>query len=65
MSIDSALEDWEQGSIDNELPWIDLGEMDGWEGATATTYGVLAIPKGYLLDSNGCILEKKHSSCQT
>ena len=58
VSIDSALEDWEQGSIDNELPWIDLGEMDGWEGATATTYGVLAIPKGYLLDSNGCILEK-------
>ena len=58
VSIDSALEDWEQGSIDNELPWIDLGEMDGWEGATATTYGVLAIPKGYLLDSKGCILEK-------
>ncbi|MXW54987.1 MAG: redoxin domain-containing protein [Gammaproteobacteria bacterium] len=58
VSIDSALEDWEQGSIDNELPWIDLGEMDGWEGATATMYGVLAIPKGYLLDSQGCILEK-------
>lgn len=58
VSIDSALEDWEQGSIDNELPWIDLGEMDGWEGATATMYGVLAIPKGYLLDSKGCILEK-------
>lgn len=58
VSIDSAHEDWEQGSIDNELPWIDLGQMDGWEGAIATTYGVLAIPKGYLLDSKGCILEK-------
>ena len=32
--------------------------MDGWEGATATSYGVLAIPKGYLLDSKGCILDK-------
>lgn len=58
VSIDSDLEDWEQGSIDNELPWIDLGEMDGWEGTTASTYGVLAIPKGYLIDSEGCILEK-------
>lgn len=58
VSIDSAFEDWEGGSIDNELPWIDLGEMDGWEGATATSYGVLAIPKGYLLDSKGCILDK-------
>ena len=59
VSIDSAHEDWEGGSTEHELPWIDLGEMDGWEGATATTYGVLAIPKGFLLDSKGCILEKR------
>ncbi len=58
VSIDSAFEDWEEGSIEQELPWMNLGEMDGWEGATATLYGVLAIPKGYLLDSKGCILEK-------
>ena len=58
VSIDSAFEDWEGGSTEHELPWIDLGEMDGWEGTTATTYGVLAIPKGYLLDSEGCIMEK-------
>lgn len=58
VSIDSAFEDWEGGSTEHELPWIDLGEMDGWQGATATTYGVLAIPKGFLLDSKGCILEK-------
>ncbi len=59
VSIDSAFEDWEGGSTEHELPWIDLGEMDGWEGATATSYGVLAIPKGFLLDSKGCILEKR------
>ena len=58
VSIDSAHEDWEGGSTEHELPWIDLGEMDGWEGATATTYGVLTIPKGYLLDSQGCILDR-------
>ncbi len=59
VSIDSAFEDWEEGSIEHELPWIDLGEMDGWQGATATSYGVLAIPSGFLLDSNGCILKKR------
>ena len=60
VSVDSAHEDWEGGSTEHELPWIDLGEMDGdgWGGATATTYGVLTIPKGFLLDSKGCILEK-------
>ncbi|MDE0094342.1 MAG: redoxin domain-containing protein [Gammaproteobacteria bacterium] len=58
VSIDSAFEDWKEGSIEHELPWIDLGEMDGWEGATATSYGVLGIPAGFLLDPNGCILKK-------
>ncbi|MCY3885577.1 MAG: TlpA disulfide reductase family protein [Gammaproteobacteria bacterium] len=58
VSIDSALEDWKGGSTENKLPWIDLGEMRGVEGATATTYGVSSIPKGYLLDSKGCILNK-------
>ena len=58
VSIDSAFEEWEEGSVEHELPWIDLGEMDGWEGATATAYGVLAIPAGFLLDPAGCILEK-------
>ena len=59
VSIDSAFEDWEEGSIEHELPWMNLGEMDGWEGSTATSYGVLGIPAGFLLDPNGCILEKR------
>ncbi len=58
VSIDSTFEEWEEGSIEQELPWLNLGEMDGWEGATATSYGVLSIPKGFLLDSKGCILKK-------
>lgn len=59
VSIDSAFEDWQEGSIEHELPWMNLGEMDGWEGSTATSYGVLGIPAGFLLDPNGCILEKR------
>lgn len=58
VSIDDTFEEWEGGSLDNELPWIDLGEMGGWKGATARSYGVLGIPKGYLLDWQGCILAR-------
>lgn len=58
VSIDDTFEEWEGGSVDNELPWIDLGEMGGFNGATARSYGVLGIPKGYLLDSQGCILDR-------
>lgn len=58
ISIDSTMEAWEGGLEDNELPWINLGEIEGWEGATATTYGVNFIPKGFLVDSEGCITQK-------
>lgn len=58
ISIDSTFEAWEEGSQEHELPWINLGEIEGWDGSIAGSYGVQAIPKGYLVDSNGCILEK-------
>ena len=58
ISIDSTMEAWEGGLEDNELPWINLGEIEGWSGETATTYGVNFIPKGFLVDSEGCITQK-------
>ena len=58
VSIDTDSYYWEQESEAQELPWIDVGEMDGWNGETATAYGVQFVPKGYLVDSTGLILEK-------
>ena len=64
VSIDSTLEDWQAGFEDNELPWIDVidaaddGELKGWGAAMATAYGVNYIPKGFLIDSEGCIVQR-------
>lgn len=58
VSIDHDSYNWEQESKAQELPWIDVGEMEGWNGPTATAYGVQFVPKGYLVDSTGLILEK-------
>lgn len=60
ISIDATFDEWEQKSKSLELPWIDVGEIDGKEFAasTPTAYGVGWIPKGYLVDSQGCILNK-------
>lgn len=57
-SIDSTQEAWEQASAQHELPWTSVGEIEGWYGATARAYGVQHIPKSYLVDSEGCILQK-------
>ena len=58
VSIDSTDEEWKGGVDEHELPWINLGEIEGWEGPIATMYGVNAIPKGFLVDSQGCIYKK-------
>ena len=58
VSIDNDLYSWEHESKAQELPWIDVGEMDGWNGPTATAFGVQFVPKGYLVDGSGLILEK-------
>ena len=58
VSIDSTMEDWIGGVDEHELPWINLGEVKGWEGPVSTMYGVNAIPKGFLVDSQGCIYKK-------
>lgn len=58
ISIDSTEEAWSNASDTYELPWINLGELEGWEGTTTRAYGVDFIPKSYLVDSKGCILQK-------
>ena len=58
VSIDSTEEDWIGGVEDNDLPWAQLGELEGWFGPVGVQYGVGWVPKGYLVDSKGCIYEK-------
>ncbi len=58
ISIDLVEEDWISGSKEHELPWINLGELGSFDGEVATKYGVRFIPKSYLIDKAGCLLQK-------
>ncbi|MXW06597.1 MAG: TlpA family protein disulfide reductase [Gammaproteobacteria bacterium] len=58
ISIDREREDWEDSSAEHEIPWLNLGELESWHGEVAIKYGVHFVPKSYLVDSNGCILQK-------
>ena len=62
ISIDSTFQAWEEGSEEHQLPWVSLGEIEGWNGAISKAYGVSFIPKKYLIDSQGCILKKDLST---
>ena len=62
ISLDTKRERWKQASIEHKLPWINLGEEQGFEGDVAKSYGVISIPKGFLVDSKGCIVQTSLSS---
>lgn len=58
ISIDRTREDWVESSDKHELPWINLGELESWHGEVAKAYGVRFVPKSYLIDNEGCIVQK-------
>lgn len=58
ISIDRTREDWEGGTEEHELPWINLGELESWHGEVAVMYGVRFIPKSYLIDKERCLVQK-------
>ena len=58
IALDAEREDWVDASAEHELPWIELGEQEHFYGKVATLYGVRFIPKSYLVDSEGCLMQK-------
>ncbi|MYD45058.1 MAG: redoxin domain-containing protein [Gammaproteobacteria bacterium] len=58
VSIDHTLEKWKEGVEEYSLPWINLGEAQGWEGPVSTMYGLTNLPKNFLVDSQGCLHKK-------
>ena len=61
ISIDSNVEDWEEATIEHEIPWLNLGEIGKDPQASesvSTIYGAISIPKGYVLDRQGCVIGK-------
>lgn len=58
VSIDDDEESWVERSEELELPWINLGEVKGFKGEVASSYGVTFLPKGYLVDAEGVIVQK-------
>lgn len=57
--LDLTQEDWEESSQEHRLPWINLGEIEDefLAGPTSKAFRLRSIPRSYLVDSNGCILD--------
>ena len=58
VSIDDTFEEWEEASREHDLPWLNVADIGGFNEETPVAYGVRFIPKAYLVDTKGCIIQK-------
>jgi thiol-disulfide isomerase/thioredoxin len=56
VSLDHKRELWTNALVQNELGWLHVSSLDGWNCPVAKSYNVTGIPKMYLLDKEGVIV---------
>lgn len=56
VSLDKDKEKWREAVIKDGLSWDHVSDLQGWESAVATLYGVQSIPANFLIDPAGKII---------
>jgi peroxiredoxin len=57
VSVDEDRETWQKAIEEDQLDWINLSNLNGWN-EISDLYGVMAIPQNFLLDPAGIIIAK-------
>lgn len=58
VSLDKSQDAWVKAIQQDQLNWINVSDLGGWNSAGAATYGVRSIPANFLIDENGIIIAK-------
>ncbi len=56
VSLDRERKDWLKGVRDDKLIWTNVSELKYFQSPTAVLYGIVSIPRNFLLDPNGKII---------
>lgn len=57
VSIDIDNESWKKAVDNDELPWLNVIENEGFNGPIASRYNILTIPTSYLINPDGEIIK--------
>ncbi|MCH2045213.1 MAG: AhpC/TSA family protein [Saprospiraceae bacterium] len=57
ISVDKDGDKWKKAIQKDELPWLNVSNVDGW-GEVSKIYAVRAVPQNFLLDPNGIIVDR-------
>lgn len=58
VSLDDNREAWLRAVEYDNLPWIQLGDLKGFNSDVAVKYGISAIPQNFLIDPEGKVIGK-------
>lgn len=58
VSLDRKEDAWLKAIADDELAWLHVSDLKGWQNQAAQLYGVRSIPETVLLDAEGRIIAK-------
>lgn len=58
VAADFAENRWKKAIIADQLPWINVSDVKGFDGEALSMFGIKSIPYTVLLDKNGTIIEK-------
>ncbi len=58
ISLDEKKEPWLKAIEKDNLPWVHLSDLKGWENELARHYGIKWIPSSFLLDPEGRIIAR-------
>lgn len=56
-STDTNYEDWKAASLKDGVTWTNISDLKGLYSKQAASYKIRAIPKSFLIDRNGVIVE--------
>ena len=56
LSLDSDYKRWKEATQANNMTWLQLSELRGWDSEVAKVNSVQAIPHTIIIDKNGNIL---------
>ena len=56
VSLDEDKKDWKDAIKRDNLTWMQVSDLKGWESQIARLYNVTAIPTNFLIDGNGKII---------
>ncbi|WP_081483225.1 peroxiredoxin family protein [Aquimarina agarilytica] len=59
VSLDQNQEAWLNAIRKDQLDWIQLSDLNGWENPVGYMYGVKNIPENFLIDTKGTIIDTR------